>query len=188
MKKIIFVWSIVFGLLVFIQPLKSQKEIRGKQFFTELGGPGVIGSINFDSRFKNNERLGFGYRVGFGFGLHTFSEEGERYIGGLDYGYETKEFLRTYYTIPFGLNYVLGKKNSGHTFEIGAGATFLTRKISLTYFYDYNSPGHFIGHLAFMYRRVPIDGGFTFRVGFTPIIGTSGDLSPMGAIGFGYSF
>jgi hypothetical protein len=39
-----------------------------------------------------------------------------------------------------------------------------------------------------MYRRIPVNGGFSFRAGFTPIIGTSGDLVPMVALGFGYIF
>jgi hypothetical protein len=184
MKKTIFAGSLILGLLVFILPVKSQEEISGKHIFTELGGPGVIFSANFDSRFKNHERLGLGYRVGVGFGLGDFSEDIKTEHDVHYYGYTQ---TRTYYSIPVGLNYVFGKKNSANTFEIGAGATFLTRKVSL-YYYDYENPGYFIGHFQFMYRRVPVNGGFTFRVGFTPIIGTSGDLFPSGAIGFGYAF
>jgi hypothetical protein len=86
------------------------------------------------------------------------------------------------------LNYVLGKKNSSHSFEIGAGATFLTRKISIFNLDNNENRGNFIGHLSFMYRIAPVDGGFSFRIGFTPVIGTSGDLFPMGGVSFGYAF
>ena len=72
-------------------------------------------------------------------------------------------------------------------FEVGAGATFLTRKVSLFY-YDVETPGQFIGHLSFMYRISPVNGGVSFRIGFTPVIGTSGDLYPMAGIGLGYAF
>jgi hypothetical protein len=58
-----------------IQPVKSQEEFKGKYIFSEFGGPGVIFSVNFDSRFKNQERLGLGYRVGLGFGLGSFEKK-----------------------------------------------------------------------------------------------------------------
>jgi hypothetical protein len=164
-----------------IAPQVKSQDFLGKLFFAEFGGPGVITSFNFDSRFKTGERLGLGYRLGVGFGIYTFDTDP---TGEWPYG---NEKTRTFYSIPFGLNYVLGKNYSAHSFEIGAGATFLTRKVSL-YYYDVKKPGHFTGYLSFMYRRVPLDGGFTFRVGFTPIIGTSGDLYPMVAIGLGYAF
>jgi hypothetical protein len=171
---------------VWAQSLKAQDEaIKGRLFYAELGGPGVITSINFDSRFKTGERLGLGYRVGVGFGIHTFDEYDESDENGY---YNSVYHTKSYYSIPVGLNYVLGKKKSANAFEIGAGASFLTRKVSLYYYDNNEKPGHFIGHISFMYRRVPVNGGFTFRIGFTPIIGTSGDLFPMGAIGFGYSF
>ncbi|MDR0413389.1 MAG: hypothetical protein LBH61_06285 [Dysgonamonadaceae bacterium] len=186
MKKIIFTGTFLLGLLVCIQPLKPQGQASGKHLFSELGGPGVIFSANFDSRFKNNERLGLGYRVGLGFGIGEFTEW-TTYGPPDDYYLGYNSYTRTYYTIPAGLNYIFGKNHSPHTFEIGAGATFLTRKLSIFY-YDRKKSGHVIGHFQFMYRRIPVNGGFTFRIGFTPIIGTSGDLFPFPAVGFGYAF
>ena len=183
MKKIIPFFVMFVVLLTFVQPVKSQEEIRGKALYAELFGPGVLFSFNFDSRFKAGEQLGFGYRLGVGFGVADFAKET---IDEWGYEYYESTEYRSYYTIPVGLNYILGKKNSPHTFEVGAGATFLTRKVSL-YCYDVKTPGYFTGHLSLMYRRVT-DGGFLFRAGFTPIIGTSGDLFPIPTIGIGYSF
>jgi hypothetical protein len=165
------------------QSLAAQDEIATKLFYTELGGPGVIMSANFDGRFKPNERLGLGYRLGAGFGIGTFEEKPIAGSGGYYYG----SVLRTYYSVPVGLNYVFGKSNSASTFEVGGGFTLLTRKVSL-YNLDVDKPGNVIGFFTFMYRKIPVNGGFTFRVGFTPIIGTAGDLFPMGAVGFGYAF
>ena len=180
MKKSIFVVLVIAGLsLIHIQSLSAQEEtVASKAFYSELGGPGLIMSANFDSRFNSNERLGLGFRLGIGFAY----QEGSSYYWD-DYTYR----MRTYYSIPAGLNYVLGKPNSAHTFEVGAGLTFLTRKVALFYF-DEEKPGNVIGFFTFMYRRVPVNGGFSFRVGLTPMIGTSGDLFPMGAVGFGYAF
>ena len=171
----------LFLILVAIVPfnkllLAQESEVASKLVYTELGGPGVIMSVNFDSRFDSKSQLGAGVRTGIGFGY--------KYIySDIDYNERT----RTYYSIPLCLNYVFGKPDNAHTFEIGGGVTLLTRKISL-YCYDSEKPGNLIGHLSFMYRHVPLDGGFSFRIGLTPIVGTSGDLVPMGAIGFGYAF
>jgi hypothetical protein len=183
--------NVLFGLLAVLfiipQQVKSQEQVvANKLFFVELGGPGVLMSANFDSRFKSGERLGLGYRIGAGFCIGSFDET---VPSKYDDGYlETESRTHTYYTIPVGLNYVLGKKNSSHSFEIGAGATFLTRKVSI---FNYDSDGkrrNFTGNICFMYRIAPVDGGFSFRIGFTPVIGTAGDLYPMGGLSFGYAF
>ncbi|OAV69356.1 hypothetical protein Barb6XT_00531 [Bacteroidales bacterium Barb6XT] len=93
-----------------------------------------------------------------------------------------------YLTFPLGLNYVFGKKSSPHACEIGAGTTVLTRKVNLYNYEGSYKPGYFLGHLSFMYRRVPTDGGLTWRIGFNSMIGTAGDIVPMPALGFGYAF
>jgi len=182
MKKV-FALLALTGLFYILSPslmAQNQEPIAGKMFYAELGGQGVLMSVNWDARFKPNTRLGFGYRVGVGFGIGEFREDYSPY-----YGYES--VTKAYYTIPVGINYVLGKPNTASAFEVGAGATFLTRKVSL-YDYNTNKEGHFIGTLVFMYRLSPVNGGFAFRVGFTPMIGTAGDFFPMGAISFGYVF
>ncbi len=122
--------------------------------------------------FHQSLPLGFGARY----------EEYAR-PGSDEYGY-SRTF--TYATIPLGINHVFGKRYSPHTFGAGAGLTILARKIPL-YCYDGERAGHVIGHCQFMYRRIPVGGGFTWRIGFTPVIGTSGDIMPMVAAGIGYS-
>jgi hypothetical protein len=152
----------------------SQERVANKAIYAELGGGSVIMSFNFDTRFNPHSHLGWGARVGAGFGIGTFQE--------------TNTFVTSsYYSFPVQINYLLGRPNSRHTFEIGAGATALTRKVAL-YYYDKETPGHFIGNLSFVYRIMPFDGGFSFRIGLTPIIGTGGDLYPMAAMSFGYTF
>ena len=151
-------------------------QIPNKLFYAEFGGPGIIMSANLDSRFKSETRHGFGFRLGAGFGFKHFSD-----------GEDGEEVLRTVYAFPAGINYILGKPDAGSSFEIGAGASVLSRKTSM-YNYDIRKEGNVIGFLTFMYRVTPVNGGMSFRIGFTPIIGTAGDLFPMGAIGFGYAF
>ena len=160
-------------IMTLTQSVSAEEEkIAGKLVYSELGGPGVLMSVNFDSRFKCNERLGLGFRAGVGFDIGEFG---------------MKQNIQTYYTIPVGLNYVLGKSNSNHTFEVGAGVTFLTREVVL-FVSDKYRAGYAIGHLNFMYRFMPVNGGFSFRIGLAPVIGTAGEFFPMVAVSIGYVF
>ncbi len=160
---------------------QSDERITGSQVYAEMGGPGILFSASYDRRFKAGTDTGLGFRIGMGMGVSDYHDCGTSTCS--DYSWN----VRSYITFPLGLNYVLGKSDSPHAFEVGAGATILTRKVPL-YYYDDAKPGNVVGHLAFMYRRKPIDGGFTWRIGFTPIIGTSGDIIPSGVVGFGYAF
>jgi len=196
MKKV-FVLLAFSGLLFILKPsLMAQEQeisipVASKVFYAELGGPGVLMSMNWDARFKSNTHLGFGYRVGVGFSVGEFRDK-EIVVGTYnDYEYTYYNYVtRAYYTIPVGINYVFGKPNTASSFEVGAGTTFLTRKKDLFTYDNYSEKkaGHFIGTLVFMYRLMPVNGGFSFRVGFTPMIGTAGDFFPMGAVSFGYAF
>jgi len=177
MKKYLSLLVIAVFLIIGVPSLLAQEENSpNKLFYAEFGGPGIIMSANLDSRFKSNTRVGLGFRIGAGFGLRSFND-----------GKNGEELLRTVYAFPAGVNYVFGKPNMRSSFEVGAGASVLSRKTS---FYDYGikKEGNMIGFLTFMYRVTPVNGGMSFRIGFTPIIGTAGDLFPMGAIGFGYAF
>ena len=175
-------FSVLIAIALNLSLSAQDRKVANKLFYAEFGGPGVIMSANFDARFNFKERLGLGYRLGTGFGI---KKSGGYYSLDSD-EYGVKRI--TYYSFPAGLNYVFGKHNSAHTFEVGAGVTLLTRKVSLFNYSNNVKPGNAIGFFTFMYRLMPVDGGFSFRIGLTPIIGTSGDLFPMGAIGFGYVF
>ena len=172
MKKLFFT---LVAVVTLNQSLTAQ---TGKLIYTELGGPGLLLSANFDSRFNPNERLGFGFRLGAGFEVDEFYNI-ESHVRRLLQGDNHKK--QTFYSFPVGLNYVFGKHNSSSTFEVGAGLTFLTRREQ--HYYDM---GRAIWHTSFIYRIMPVNGGFSFRVGLTPLI--SGIFFPMGAIGFGYVF
>ena len=181
MKNIIKLLFIVTILMVANQLLVAQDDkVPNKLFYAEFGGPGIIMSANLDSRIKSNSRIGFGFRAGVGFGLKRFDDKPAP-------GGGNEEVLRTVYAFPVGINYIFGKPDGASAFEVGGGVSILSRKTS---YYDYGikEEGTTIGFITFMYRVTPVNGGMSFRIGFTPIIGTAGDLFPMGAIGFGYAF
>jgi hypothetical protein len=180
MKKILLLLTFIAQLSAFGQnPEPTNQGKVEKLFFTEFGGPGILFSANYDTRFKPNTKTGLGARIGIGFTIY----DDENYDATNGYSYETK----TVGTIPIGLNYVFGKPNSANFFEVGGGVTFLTSKASILNYNNYTE-GNLMGHFEFMYRRVPVDGGFSWRIGFVPMINPDGDIFPFGAVGLGYSF
>ena len=90
--------------LIFSQDIKiSQDQSIGKSsFFAELGGPGILFSANYDTRFKQS-RLGFGGRIGIGF-VSAYDEYYDP-TTGLYYGGDEETAI----TFPAQLNYIFGK-------------------------------------------------------------------------------
>ncbi len=181
MKLTFLLASLFCGSLAIAQE-KANNTVPGQtMFYAELGGPGILFSANIDRRFTKSA-LGFGGRIGLGF-VTT-----EVLVGRDQYGFSNYQ-TRSIATVPLQINYVFGKLNSVHSMEVGVGATFTGKKIDI-FENDYNSTnpgGSVFGTASFMYRKIPKDGGFTWRIGFTPIIG-GGYIQPSGGVGIGYSF
>lgn len=156
----------VIALLISISFYDTAFAQAAKSVYFELGGPGLA-SFNFDTRFSN-QKDGIGGRIG---------------IGGFSLDNETALF------VPLQVNYLLGKDNKNY-FELGAGATFVS--YNSQYNDDDGTFENSFGHLYFGYRRQPVDGGFLFRAGITPIFNiTSGNnffIPYYFGISFGYAF
>lgn len=167
---------VLLSCLSFAQDSQSNAVEPGRQsFYAELGGPGILFSANFDTRF-NKSRTGLGVRVGLGFVSGYIVENNSGYYGD----------PVSVVTFPVQLNYVFGKPNSVNAFEVGAGITIAGRKLDVFDFYDETSTSIF-GTASFMYRRLPKDGGFSWRAGFTPLI-AKGYIQPMVGASVGYNF
>ena len=155
-------------------------------FYAEFGGPGVLFSANIDTRFKKTH-LGWGGRAGVGF----VTVWDYRYDSiNQPYYYYGRSYRQSIATFPVQVNYIFGKPSSPHTFEAGAGVTVLSKKADVFNNYDYyddQNPTQFFGTFSFMYRRQPVNGGFTWRIGFTPLIG-NGFIQPSGGASVGYAF
>lgn len=161
---------------------QSAQEKTGKvpgrtSFYAELGGPGILFSANIDTRFKPS-RLGLGGRIGIGF----VTADESVYDPNTGYNYSPASVL----TVPAQVNYILGKDDSPHTFEVGAGLTYVGKKLDIFNFYD-DKKSNLFGSFSFMYRRQPINGGFSWRIGFTPLV-AKGYIQPTGGVGVGYNF
>ncbi len=178
MKVLFVTLALLVTTSTFAQNKTNSSTLSNTSFFAELGGPGILFSANIDKRFKKQSALGFGGRIGLGF------------VSGYDITYNPNggyyDNRKSVVTIPLQLNYLFGKPNSTSAFEVGAGITVAGRKLNI--FDDYNSEGTSVyGNASFMYRRMPKEGGFSWRVGFTPII-SRGYIQPLGAVSIGYNF
>jgi hypothetical protein len=131
--------------------------------YAELFGKGLFFTVNYDRRFSKRVD-GLGFSVGMG------------YLKVDDIGI---------FSLPVGLNYLLGK--NGKYFEFGAGASYLSAKIS-----DINNATEHgstvIGTMTLGYRSQPIKGGFMFRAGFNPLIFRDQFLPYYPYVSLGYSF
>lgn len=171
-KLMLFVLCLFMSNLLFAQE-STTSDIPGQNsFYAELGGPGILFSANIDRRFAKSN-VGIGGRIGIGFVTDDFGEI---------YDYEPKSVL----TVPVQLNYIFGKSSSVHSFEVGAGATFVGKKIDIFSYNDTN-PKSVFATASFMYRRQPAEGGFSWRIGFTPIVAGS-YVQPSGGVSVGYNF
>lgn len=159
----------VLSAVVFIVQSADAQTVavpRAQNVFVELGGPGLLFSANYDTRFAN-KRDGIGGRVGAGY----IAVDGS-----------------SIFTLPVQANYLLGKE--GKYFEIGLGATYvgLSDDADEDEFLSFDNTSAFIGTMTFGYRYQPVAGGFNFRASINPIFNDSAFIPYFAGISFGYSF
>ena len=188
MKKLAFLF---FFLFLSLHIYGQEKAVPSRSVFLELGGSGLAYSFNYDFRFDKHRVDSWGMRVGAG----GFGIEGE-----------------SFYSLPVLVNKLYGKDT--HFFELGLGMTFLGFKNErITYCQsgyfdangmyictkqavdnDYNfilpidgSP-NIMGTMNIGYRKIPVDGGFSWRVNLTPIFNNNGFWPLFAGVGMGYTF
>lgn len=163
--------SLLAGLITGLPVLSGAQgvEREGKttanasQVYLEVGGAGIIYSVNYDGRFSKYEN-GLGMRVGIG----GASVDGDGY-----------------FAVPVQVNYLAGAK--GQYLEVGAGFTYVSA--SFTDFFDNttSSGSTVAGNLALGFRKTPFGKkGITWRVAFTPFI--KNGFIPSGGASIGYRF
>ena len=158
--------SLCLGLCATAQT--TTDSLAERSLSLELQGVHNLVGINYDSRFKGND--GLGYRVGLGYAYgysdFTFIVDASDKIQGV--------------AVPLEINYLLGKRNS--KLELGAG-------ISLGYYWEryaitYPAPGkagstgriqgheNRFGYFTFgnIGYRLQTKRGFQLRVGWAPSI------------------
>lgn len=172
-------FSSVFSALLFsgiITPARAQVTAPNG-IYLELLGNGLLYTINYD-RFITDDislRFGFGY-----LGISASSESGESASASM-------------MLVPITFNYFLASHDNGKAgsskFELGAGILVanLSASASGNAGTLFSASGFGIAGTATIgYRYQASDGGFIFRIGFTPLIGNG--FVPWGGLSFGYGF
>jgi hypothetical protein len=160
MKKIFAIVLVYFSAITILSA-----QTAAKSAYVELFGPGIA-SVNFDTRFSKTEG-GLGGRIGVG-------------------GFKSDEF--GVFTLPVGLNYLIGKDNKNY-FEMGAGFTYVHTKGDFLFGDDSDTENSSsFGHLSFGYRLQPANGGFLFRASIVPVFGKGYFVPYYAGLAFGYKF
>lgn len=185
MKPLLIIASMFFSCNVQAQQKQSTSTPGQTSFYAEVGGPGILFSANIDRRFTKSA-LGWGGRIGLGFisGYDIVTKKPIPYDPNNPYNYNYNR--SSVMTVPVQVNYIFGKPSSTSSLEIGAGFTYLGKKLNI-FDYNDNTGTSLIGTASFMYRRLPKEGGFSWRLGFTPII-AKGYIQPSAAASIGYNF
>ena len=132
-------------------------------FYLELLGNGLFYSMNYDRKFTD----------------HVSGRVGITFIGAT--------------IAPIMANYLAG--NGNHRFEVGIGPMLVSVPEGAEVEVDneeleqeLEDGGVFVlGTGTFGYRYQPVNGGFVFRIGLTPILAAGGGL-PWAGMSFGYAF
>jgi hypothetical protein len=145
----------------------TAKTERPENIYFELGSAGLFFSLNYDTRFTN-ERNGLGGRLGIG----TWKSAGTTFV-----------------TVPFQLNYLIGRRSD--FLELGAGATLLA--LNGTYYGDPLLGNHLTVSSTVLptttigYRHQPHHHGVDFGVSINPML-LEGTFIPYFGASLGYTF
>lgn len=177
MLRVLLSSILVIGLI----PFSFGQNMPTQSIYAELGGAGLAYSFNYDFRFDKSDINSWGMRIGAG----GWSRNDNQWSEGL-------------LTIPVQVNKLLG--NGRHFFELGGGTTFIYYRDryswsgneniirNFNFILDSGDTPAFMGTLNMGYRKIPVDGGFTFRANLTPIFNHKGFWPLFGGVSFGYSF
>jgi len=157
--------SIILSLLVIVLSCPAFSQSKSNSLYLEFFGSGGLYSVNYD-RLLTEE---VGIRVGFMY------FEADWFVFFTD----MEMFL-----IPITLNYLVG--TGKHKFELGAGPVIVFGSVG---FWG-SDPGSgsgvgWTGTIGYRYQQP--NGGFLFRIGFTPVL-FSGEFHPSGGLSLGFSF
>lgn len=182
MKKIFVIVLVLIPLLQAFAQDSSNAPYQAAYF--EVGGAGLIYTFNYDFRFDKSKLDSWGMKVGAG-------------------GYWIND--TGFFSLPLEVNKLFG--NGPHYFEIGAGVTFMAFKSNYyelictesgcfsTNYPDrteivlpINGSPNAMGTLNIGYRRIPIDGGISWKINLTPLYNSNGFWPLFAGAGIGYVF
>ena len=146
-------------------------DFARNSIFLELGGNGLIYSLNYDHKFFDHASA----RIG-GMYLAVSADDPNSLDGRV-----------SVFFVPIMANYLLGNGNS--RLEIGGGLAIAGVNSDATIDNEtIDEVGRGVGFTGTIgYRLQPRDGGFLFRIGFTPIV-APGAFIPWAGLSLGATF
>lgn len=146
---------------------KSSSDFARNSIFLEILGNGLLYSINYDHKIFD----------------HLSARIGGMYLGVSERNTDQSVSLLL---VPVMANYLVGSGSS--RLEIGAGLTFGSAGGNIdTAGGDFDEGGFAAFTSTIGYRLQPTDGGFLFRIGFTPVFTANGFL-PWAGLSLGGTF
>ena len=144
---------------------RTSSDFARNSIFLELLGNGLLYSLNYDYKIFN----------------HLSARAGGMYLGVNERNTDQRVSLLM---VPIMANYLVG--NGSSRLEVGAGLTVGRAGGNIdTGDIDQGTFGLFTSTIG--YRLQPTDGGFLFRIGFTPVFTGSGVL-PWAGLSLGGTF
>lgn len=152
-------------VLVIVLSCQTFSQSQPNSVYFEVLGNGGLYSINYDRLFTEN----LGGRIG----VMYFNADWFAFFNDVDI-----------FLIPITLNYCIG--TGKHKLELGAGGVI--GLVNAGFFGSNPTSGSGVvwtGTIGYRYQKN--NGGFMWRIGFTPLF-NSKDFLPWGGISMGYSF
>lgn len=171
-KKFFFVAATVFLFVQNGHAQQSEPQFSKHAVYAELFGQGILYSLNYDYRFREN------MSVRAGFSSWSINPLWLLMTGKLSFT-----------GFPVTANYLLG--NGDHRLETGLGfmpATITVEGNDIFFGAEIHEKETVVfGTATAAYRVQPEDGGFLFRIGLTPLF-TFESIVLTGGISLGYAF
>lgn len=167
-------WFAIISLLCIELTAQTNNNIilSKRTVYIELWGAASPISVNYDSRFNEDSRLGYRFGLNYVADLHEFTIYDDLSIDEI-----------SGINIPLEINYLVGRKGTKSKFELGVGVNLGFHKKKTGYYDDWDkeketiiSNKNMVGYFVFTnigYRLQPKK-GFLFRVGITPIFDFGG--------------
>lgn len=166
MKQKVLRIAFIFTAVLLINFSSNSGQTHPNSIYLEALGNGILYSVNYDRLFTEN----VGGRIGI------------MYLSSFDIIFTSEENVLL---VPIMVNYFTGNK---HKLELGAGIVYAHADNIGIFGIGSGEGGSGIASTATIgYRYQNPNGGFLFRVGFTPFLGKDG-FEASGGISLGYSF
>lgn len=211
-KKSFLLLLVLVSTVAFAQrkTYKQPYNLKRNTVYLDVFGTSGVAGVYYDTRFSKNTK--WGYRVGLSYHYSKENINSTNFLSGIELPFVSYSESSRAVFAPFEVNRLVGKRI--HFFEFGFGGAVgyvhQTVKMKIKETVEIKTEGRTttvaqINDVKYKYTefasyanmimgyRLQTRGGFTFRIGISPVKRISGDYISDGIkivpyLGFGYSF